>query len=82
MSRRHCIVSMCANELGPKSKSDMCPTCRKGLRYWDDRPYADILEYQRKLQMRRARLGYIAKPKPKQRGRVAVGKSTQAEARA
>lgn len=61
MSRRHCIVSMCANELGPKSKSDMCPACRKGLRYWDDRPYADILEYQRKLQMRRARLALYRK---------------------
>lgn len=78
---RYCLVESCGEPLGKKCKSDMCARCRKGLRYWDDRPYQDVVEYQSKLAYRAERIGLIRKPKSK----PAVSRksaSTRAEARA
>jgi hypothetical protein len=81
MSQRYCIVEDCGEKLGPRCISDMCRTCRSGLRYWDNRPYADRVARIQQLGRVRSRLGLMAKPKPVAKRR-AVRKSTQAEARA
>lgn len=80
MSQRYCIVDKCHEVLGKRAKSDMCRTCRNGLRYWDDKPYASVLARIQQVGRIRSRLGMIAKPKPAAKRR-AVERSTHAEAR-
>ncbi len=81
MTQRYCIVDKCSEALGKRAKSDMCRTCRNGLRYWDDKPYSSVLARIQQVGRIRSRLGMIAKPKPSVKRRAA-GKSTQPEARA
>lgn len=41
-------------------KSDMCSVCKAGLRYWDDKPHADILRREEHLEVLSARMHRIA----------------------
>lgn len=64
--KRYCITRNCDGEVGARSKSDMCPTCQQGLRYWDDREPSEVMERRRKLTMLHDRLGHMhTKPKKK-----------------
>jgi len=68
MSRtRYCIIEGCDNEVGKRSKRDICSCCSHGLRYWDDRPMSDMLEYQRKLGIRQGRMGMLTLGKSKRK---------------
>ena len=69
MSSRFCIVSGCPKELAPGARSDMCPTCKQGLRYWNNKPYTSVLEQQQRYSMLGARLDMIT---PKKRGKSVV----------
>lgn len=80
LSQRYCIVENCDEILGKRCKSDMCRTCRNGLRYWDDKPYSSVLARIQQVGRIRARLGHIAKPKTR-RASVSAGKAPRAEAR-
>lgn len=57
--KRYCLIDGCENEIGTRSKCDICKTCQQGLRYWDQRSHSDVIERQRKLTMYHSRLGRI-----------------------
>lgn len=40
--------------------SEMCSTCRNGLRYWDDRDFADVLKREEHLQVLSNRIHRLA----------------------
>lgn len=78
--KRYCFIDGCDKELGPRQKSDICTTCQHGLRYWDGRDHADVIERQRKLGMWQARMSTIS---GKRRRSSAVARSARgADARA
>lgn len=53
-----CIIG-CGRVLSPKSKLSTCPVCRAGIRYWDNRPTGDIVNYRQRLQVRAARIDVL-----------------------
>lgn len=59
MTTRFCIISMCDSELRPGSKSDTCDTCKQGLRYWDNKSHAEVVERQQKLEKYQSRLARV-----------------------
>lgn len=79
MSNRFCIVSGCPRQLSAGSKSDMCPTCKSGLRYWDKKPYADVVAHQQRLSMLSSRMDMI---QPKRRGKSVVASRGEARSEA
>lgn len=40
--------------------SDICSTCKAGLRYWDNKDHADVLKREEHLQVLAARMHYKA----------------------
>lgn len=79
---RYCFIEDCDNEIPERSKSDCCSTCKAGLRYWDNRSNSDVIEYQRKLRIRQARMSTIAVPKPRRiAARSRTARSTESHAR-
>lgn len=63
--------------------SDICTTCKQGLRYWDDRDHADILAREEQLHVLSLRMAHKASDR-KRKSRVksaSVGRA-RAEARA
>ena len=48
-------------------KSEMCTTCRNGLRYWDDKDHADILKREEQLEVLSARMHVIAATRARKR---------------
>jgi hypothetical protein len=79
--KRYCFIEGCENEIGPRSKSDTCKTCKSSLRYWDDRPHGDIFEYQQKLAVRSARMATITGKRRRSIASVRTARSAQVEAR-
>lgn len=83
--KRYCITLKCDGEVAKRSKSDMCAKCQAGLRYWDDRDPADVMQHRTRLAMLRDRLGYLhAKPKRKSATRTSARRQpeSRSEARA
>lgn len=66
-------------------KSDMCSTCRNGLRYWDNKDHADIVKREEHLEVLSARIHRLAANRPRKGKQMAArerGAVTRAEARA
>lgn len=67
---RKCATDACTAERG--RKSEYCVNCRKGLRYWEVRTPAAVLERRRRLEVWDGRLDIVQaarKPKAVARGR-------------
>lgn len=57
VSPRFCLH--CDDPLRPKARSAVCPTCTAGLRYWEERSAAQILERRRKLTIYHSRVSSL-----------------------
>jgi hypothetical protein len=63
--------------------SEICSTCKAGLRYWDDRDHADILAREEHLQVLALRMAFKASDR-KRKSRVksaSTVKAARSEAR-
>lgn len=83
MSTRNCLTEGCLRTIGERSKSDLCAHCRAGLRYWDERSHADVIQRREQLTMLHSRLAHLASKRKPARSSVSVRRRASAhEARA
>lgn len=56
MPTKFCIIPSCDSIISPRSRLDICPTCRNGLGYWNKKTQPQRTERTRKLTMYTGRL--------------------------
>lgn len=81
MSKRFCLIEGCVSELSERCVSDICKTCKQGLRYWDKRDHTEVLERRRKLTMYQSRMATVGgKRRPSVRAAARSSRTAQAHA--